>query len=204
MGDRGVPRVRKASHLGQARGPPWSAFDDPANMARTFTYRSVSGPPCCWSARCSRTPLTATRTSLPLWRPGRTRPRLSASSSTIACRRAAVSRRPAAVTLAALPNRLLRGPPQRRPNADGERFLYFWVATAACDSRGPPEPSTVSGDSVGRLRPGLAPLTPEDIALPALKWVMLTGTLLVVGSLITALREQVERLLRQLGSVVLN
>ena len=78
-------------------------------------------------------------------------------------------------------------------------MFYFWVAMAACYFLRPA--GAVAHLALASAAYGLVVLlAPEDIALPALKWVMLTGTLLVVGSLMTALREQVERLLRQLGS----
>jgi diguanylate cyclase (GGDEF)-like protein len=42
-------------------------------------------------------------------------------------------------------------------------------------------------------------VAPENISVPALKWVLATGTLFVVGILMTALRSQVERLLGRLA-----
>ncbi len=78
-------------------------------------------------------------------------------------------------------------------------MFYFWVAMAACYFLRPA--GALTHLALASAAYGLVVLlTPADIALPALKWVMLTGTLLVVGSLMSALREQVERLLRQLGS----
>ena len=83
--------------------------------------------------------------------------------------------------------------------ADAYVMFYFWVAMAACYFLRPA--GAFAHLALASAAYGVVLLlTPENVALPALKWVLLTGTLLVVGSLMTALREQVERLLQQLGS----
>jgi diguanylate cyclase (GGDEF)-like protein len=78
-------------------------------------------------------------------------------------------------------------------------MYYFWVALAACYFFRPAVAAahlTLASAAYGVV----LLLSPDDVALPALKWAMATGTLFVAGILMTALRSQVERILADLGA----
>ena len=79
-------------------------------------------------------------------------------------------------------------------------MYYFWVALAACYFLRP----VLAGAHLAFASAAYGVVLligPDDITVPALKWMMATGTLLVVGVLMTALRSQVETLLSELGAV---
>jgi diguanylate cyclase (GGDEF)-like protein len=78
-------------------------------------------------------------------------------------------------------------------------MYYFWVALAACYFLRPP--IAVAHLFVASIAYAIVLLVgPSGIALPALKWMMVTGTLIVVGVLIITLRSQVQRLVSELGA----
>ena len=82
--------------------------------------------------------------------------------------------------------------------ADAYAMYYFWVALTACYFF---RPAIAAGHlALASAAYGTVLLVaPEQISVPALKWALATGTLFVVGILMTALRRQVERLLGQLA-----
>jgi diguanylate cyclase (GGDEF)-like protein len=78
-------------------------------------------------------------------------------------------------------------------------MYYFWVALAACYFLRPP--IAVFHLAVASAAYGIVLLVgPSGITLPGLKWMMVTGTLMVVGLLMITLRSQVERLVGQLAA----
>jgi len=78
-------------------------------------------------------------------------------------------------------------------------MYYFWVALAACYFLRPP--IAVAHLSVASIAYAIVLLVgPSGIALPALKWMMVSSTLAVVGILMITLRSQVLRLVRELGA----
>ncbi len=75
---------------------------------------------------------------------------------------------------------------------------YFWVAASACYFLRPAVAAThLVLASAGY---GIVLIALGDATVPVLKWAVATGTLLVVGTLITALQSQMERTLTQLGA----
>jgi two-component system cell cycle response regulator len=75
---------------------------------------------------------------------------------------------------------------------------YFWVALAACYFLTPAVAAThLALASAGY---GIALLASADVEVPALNWALATGSLFVVGTLMTALRGQMERMLTELGA----
>jgi diguanylate cyclase (GGDEF)-like protein len=75
---------------------------------------------------------------------------------------------------------------------------YFWVAASACYFLRPPVAAThLVLASAGY---GIALIALGDATVPVLKWAVATGTLLVAGTLITALQSQTEKTLTQLGA----
>lgn len=77
-------------------------------------------------------------------------------------------------------------------------YYYFWVALAACYFFIPAIAATHLVLASGAY--GLLLLLRPDTTQPALKWALATGTLFVAGSLMTALRGQVERMLTELAA----
>ena len=75
---------------------------------------------------------------------------------------------------------------------------YFWVALAACYFLTPAV--AASHLALASAGYGIALLASAGVEVPALNWAVATGTLLVVGTLITALQSQMERTLTQLGA----
>ncbi len=78
-------------------------------------------------------------------------------------------------------------------------MFYFWIALAACYFL---RPAIAFGHLVlASAAYGLVLLVgPGHVALPGLKWGMVTGTLAVLGILMITLRGQVERLVSQLAA----
>src|SRR6266508_4671842 len=75
---------------------------------------------------------------------------------------------------------------------------YFWVALAACYFLTPGVAAThLALASAGY---GIALLASAEVEVPALGWAVATGSLFVVGTLMTALRGQMERMLTELGA----
>jgi diguanylate cyclase (GGDEF)-like protein len=75
---------------------------------------------------------------------------------------------------------------------------YFWVALAACYFLTPAVAAThLALASAGY---GIALLASAEVEVPALSWALATGSLFVVGILMTALRGQMERMLTELGA----
>ena len=75
---------------------------------------------------------------------------------------------------------------------------YFWVVLAACYFLRPAVAAThLALASAGY---GIVLLASADVAVPALKWAVATGSLFVVGILMVALRAQMERMLTELGA----
>jgi diguanylate cyclase (GGDEF)-like protein len=75
---------------------------------------------------------------------------------------------------------------------------YFWVVLAACYFLRPAVAAThLALASAGY---GIVLLASADVAVPALKWGVATGSLFVVGILMGALRAQMERMLTELGA----
>jgi diguanylate cyclase (GGDEF)-like protein len=78
-------------------------------------------------------------------------------------------------------------------------IYYFWVALAACYFLRPP--IAIAHLFVASTAYGIVLLVgPSGVALPGLKWMMVTGTLMVVGILMITLRGQVQRLVTQLAA----
>lgn len=78
-------------------------------------------------------------------------------------------------------------------------MYYFWVALAACYFLRPP--IAMGHLVIASLAYGLVLLIgPGHVVLPGLTWAVVTGTLMIVGILMTTLRGQVERLVRQLAA----
>ncbi len=78
-------------------------------------------------------------------------------------------------------------------------MYYFWVALAASYFLRPA--IAMAHLFVASAAYGLVLLVaPGHVPLPTLTWAMVTGTLMVVGVLMTTLRDQVERLVTELGS----
>jgi diguanylate cyclase (GGDEF)-like protein len=78
-------------------------------------------------------------------------------------------------------------------------MFYYWVALAACYFLRPAVALThlvLASAAYGLVLIAL----PGHVALPGLKWGMVTGTLAVLGILMIALRGQVERLVNQLAA----
>lgn len=74
---------------------------------------------------------------------------------------------------------------------------YFWVALAACYFLRPAVAAAhLALASAGY---GVALLASGGVEVPALNWALATGSLFVVGILMTALRGQMERMLGELG-----
>ncbi len=177
------------------RGAPGSAFDDPANMARTFTYLFGGG---------------ATLLLVSLLLPHS--PDRNTTALLIVSASAYVSSAGFLALYDRLPSWVFQVAPAAGTllvslavyfggsnGADAYVMFYFWVAMAACYFLRPA--GAFAHLALASAAYGVVLLlTPEHIALPVLMWVLLTGTLLVVGSLMAAQREQVERLLQQLGS----
>ena len=77
-------------------------------------------------------------------------------------------------------------------------MYYFWVAASACYFLRPAVAAThLVLASAGY---GIVLIALGDAAVPVLKWALATGTLLVAGTLITALQSQTEKTLTQLGA----
>jgi diguanylate cyclase (GGDEF)-like protein len=75
---------------------------------------------------------------------------------------------------------------------------YFWVALAACYFLRPAVAAThLALASAGY---GIALLVSTGVEVPALNWALATGSLFVVGTLMTALRGKMERMLTELGA----
>src|SRR3954451_9848211 len=78
-------------------------------------------------------------------------------------------------------------------------MYYFWVTLAACYFLRPP--IAVAHLFVASIAYAIVLLVgPSGIALPALKWIMVSGTLMVVGILMITLRSQIQRLVSELGA----
>jgi diguanylate cyclase (GGDEF)-like protein len=78
-------------------------------------------------------------------------------------------------------------------------MYYFWVALAACYFLRPP--IAMAHLVIASLAYGFVLLIgPGHVVLPGLTWAVVTGTLMIVGILMTTLRGQVERLVRQLAA----
>lgn len=77
-------------------------------------------------------------------------------------------------------------------------MYYFWVAASACYFLRPAVAAThLVLASAGY---GIVLIALGDVTVPVLKWAVATGTLLVAGTLITALQSQTEKTLTQLGA----
>ncbi|TMK69784.1 MAG: diguanylate cyclase, partial [Actinobacteria bacterium] len=78
-------------------------------------------------------------------------------------------------------------------------MYYFWIALAACYFLRPQ--IAVGHLVVASAAYGIVLLVgPGHVPLPGLTWVMVTGTLMVLGSLMITLRSQLERLVGELGA----
>jgi diguanylate cyclase (GGDEF)-like protein len=77
-------------------------------------------------------------------------------------------------------------------------LYYFWVALAACYFLTPAV--AASHLALASAGYGIALLASAEVDVPALSWALATGSLFVVGILMTALRGQMERMLTELGA----
>jgi diguanylate cyclase (GGDEF)-like protein len=77
-------------------------------------------------------------------------------------------------------------------------YYYFWVALAVCYFFIPAIAATHL--ALASAAYGVVLLLRPDVSVPALKWAVATGTLFAVGVLMTALRGQMERMLTELGA----
>ena len=74
---------------------------------------------------------------------------------------------------------------------------YFWVVLAACYFLRPA--IAAAHLALASAGYGIALLASDGVAVPGLNWAVATGSLFVVGFLMTALRSQMERMLTELG-----
>jgi len=75
---------------------------------------------------------------------------------------------------------------------------YFWVGLAACYFLRPAV--AASHLALASAGYGIALLASDEVEVPALTWALATGSLFVVGILIATLRGQMERMLTELGA----
>jgi hypothetical protein len=176
------------------RGEPVRVFEDPATMARTFTYLFGIGA-------------TLLLVTLPLPH--------AADRDTVGLVATAVAAYGAALGFLALFDRLPLWFYEVSPllgtilvslvvyfgGSDAPAAYatyYFWVVLAACYFLRPVVAAThLALASAGY---GIALLAIAEPAVPVLKWAVATGSLFVVGILMTALRAQMERMLTELGA----
>ena len=78
-------------------------------------------------------------------------------------------------------------------------LFYLWVALAACYFLRPPVAFTHLGIASAAYALVLV-VSPGHVMLPGLTWAMVTGTLAVLGILMTTLRGQLDRLVKQLAA----
>jgi diguanylate cyclase (GGDEF)-like protein len=176
------------------QGEPVRVFEDPATMARTFTYLFGIGA-------------TLLLVTLPLPH--------SADRDTAGLVVTAIAAYLAALGFLALfdrlPLRFFEATPllgtilvslavylggSDTPAAYAT--FYFWVGLAACYFLRPAVAAThLALASAGY---GIALLVSAGVEVPALKWGVVTGSLFVLGILIMALRAQMERMLTELGA----
>jgi diguanylate cyclase (GGDEF)-like protein len=176
------------------RDEPIRVFEDPATMARTFTYLFAIGA-------------TLVLVTLPLpHSPDRDTAGLLATA--LAAYATAVG---FLVFFDRLPLWLFEASPLLGTilvsfgvyfgGADAPAayaMYYFWIVLAACYFLRPAVAAThLVLVSAGY---GIALIALGDVAVPVLKWVVGTGTLFAVGILITALRSRMERMLVELGA----
>jgi diguanylate cyclase (GGDEF)-like protein len=178
----------------RVRGQPIRVFADPATMARTFTYLFGVGA-------------TLLLVTLPLPH--------SADRNTAALMAIALVAYLAAGGFLILFDRLPLWSFEASPlvgtvlislaayfggseAAAAYAMYYFWVAASACYFLRPAVAAThLVLASAGY---GIALIALGDVSAPVLKWAVATGTLLVVGTLTTALQSQMEKTLTQLGA----
>jgi len=176
------------------QGEPVRVFEDPATMARTFTYLFGIGA-------------TLLLITLPLPH--------SADRDTVGVVVTAIAAYIAALGFLALFDRLPLWFFEATPllgtilvslvvyfgGSDAPAAYatyYFWVVLAACYFLRPAIAAThLALASAGY---GIVLLASAEVAVPALKWAVATGSLFVVGILITALRARMERMLTELGA----
>jgi diguanylate cyclase (GGDEF)-like protein len=178
----------------RVRGQPIRVFADPATMARTFTYLFGVGA-------------TLLLVTLPLPH--------SADRNTAALMAIALVAYLAAGGFLILFDRLPLWSFEASPlvgtvlislaayfggseAAAAYAMYYFWVAASACYFLRPAVAAThLVLASAGY---GIVLIALGDVSAPVLKWAVATGTLLVVGTLTTALQSQMEKTLTQLGA----
>jgi diguanylate cyclase (GGDEF)-like protein len=78
-------------------------------------------------------------------------------------------------------------------------LFYLWVALAACYFLRPPVAFTHLGIASAAYALVLV-VSPGHVMLPGLTWAMVTGTLAVLGILMTTLRGQLDQLVKQLAA----
>ena len=178
----------------RVRGQPIRVFADPATMARTFVYLFGIGA-------------TLLLVSLPLPH--------SADRNTAALIAIALVAYLAAGGFLILFDRLPLWSFEASPligtvlislaayfggpeAASAYAMYYFWVAASACYFLRPAV--AVTHLVLASAGYGIVLIALGDTTVPALKWAVATGTLFVVGTLITALQSQMERTLTQFGA----
>jgi diguanylate cyclase (GGDEF)-like protein len=187
-------RVLAERVVWRVRGQPIRVFADPATMARTFTYLFGIGA-------------TLLLVTLPLPH--------SADRNTAALIAIALVAYLAAGGFLILFDRLPLWSFEASPlvgtvlislaayfggseAASAYAMYYFWVAASACYFL---RPAVAAAHLVlASAGYGIVLIALGDVTVPALKWAVATGTLFVVGTLITALQSQMERTLTQLGA----
>jgi diguanylate cyclase (GGDEF)-like protein len=187
-------RVLAERVVWRVRGQPIRVFADPATMARTFTYLFGIGA-------------TLLLVTLPLSH--------SADRNTAALIAIALVAYLAAGGFLILFDRLPLWSFEASPlvgtvlislaayfggseAASAYALYYFWVAASACYFL---RPAVAAAHLVlASAGYGIVLIALGDVTVPALKWAVATGTLFVVGILITALQSQMERTLTQLGA----
>ncbi|OLE38769.1 MAG: hypothetical protein AUG48_00930, partial [Actinobacteria bacterium 13_1_20CM_3_68_9] len=190
----GTGRVLADRIAWRERGEPIRVFEDPATMARTFTYLFGIGA-------------TLLLVTLPLPH--------SPDRDTVGLVVTALAAYLAAAGFLVLFDRLPLWLFEAAPllgttlvsvgvyfgGADATSayaMYYFWIVLAACYFLRPAMAAThLALASAGYA---LALVALEGVAVPALQWAVATGTLLVVAILMTALRSQMERMLVELGA----
>src|SRR5919108_1822345 len=173
---------------------PVRVFEDPATMARTFTYLFGIG---------------ATLLLVSLVFPH------AAGRDTVGLVAVAIAAYLAALAFLALFDRLSLWLYEATPllgtilvslavyfggseAAAAYAVYYFWVGLAACYFLRP----AVAAAHLGLASAGYRIALPasDDVAVPGLKWALATGSLFVVGTLIATLRVRMERMVTELGA----
>ena len=189
------PRSSRAPHLARPGSTPGSAFEDRGHHGPDLHLPVRGrGDAAAGQPAASRTRPTATHRAVLVVAAVRpTSSRWASWSASIGCRSGRSSVAARGRHRDGQPRRLLR---RRSNGADAYALFYFWVVLAACYFLRPAgSPSRHLALRFGRVR-AVVILARGDVSLAGAQLGHgLPARLLVAGSLMSALREQVERLL---------